>query len=568
MKNIKRIILKLNILCVLIIAVCMEYCIDVGAICSDMEYKDTRYQDMTYQDTTYQDTTYLDIFSIVMDIVKWKKSTYNRSENESLISGDYMDLAATTSGDWFVIGISRLGLKDDYDAYYSKIENIVKERYESEGTLHKVKATEYHRVIFAVLASGGNPQNVAGVNLIKDGIYDRANVAALDKQGINGYIFALIAADANAYEFPENVCDTREDIINGILEKELTNGGFSLTGTALDVDVTAMAIQALSNYYDREDVKCVVDRALLKLSSLQQDDGDFVSYGYANAESTAQVVIALTSLGIDPLTDERFIKNGNTLFDGMMKYRMEDGGFAHCFGNPSYKEESNSMASEQILLAMVAMLREHNDMNKLYDFGHEEKNLYDIYCGEYNKIKGNLNNNVLEGDETEQISFEEISKFVKEHGDEKTTQYQNEIIKYQSYMVKIKEEQYVLAEEIDKINDSLLIMYENMKSAENEIKSLVNDINSSVYPIEDISLKDKSIIAGLIDRYNSLSEYDKGKITNYEDLKRADTIIKTTIRRYIIFAVILCVVIVLSISVILKKRNRKKQDEMFQYEDE
>lgn len=568
MKNIKRIILKLNILCVLIIAVCMEYCIDVGAICSDMEYKDTRYQDMTYQDTTYKDTTYLDIFSIVMDIVKWKKSTYNRSENESLISGDYMDLAATTSGDWFVIGISRLGLKDDYDAYYSKIENIVKERYESEGTLHKVKATEYHRVIFAVLASGGNPQNVAGVNLIKDGIYDRANVAALDKQGINGYIFALIAADANAYEFPENVCDTREDIINGILEKELTNGGFSLTGTALDVDVTAMAIQALSNYYDREDVKCVVDRALLKLSSLQQDDGDFVSYGYANAESTAQVVIALTSLGIDPLTDERFIKNGNTLFDGMMKYRMEDGGFAHCFGNPSYKEESNSMASEQILLAMVAMLREHNDMNKLYDFGHEEKNLYDIYCGEYNKIKGNLNNNVLEGDETEQISFEEISKFVKEHGDEKTTQYQNEIIKYQSYMVKIKEEQYVLAEEIDKINDSLLIMYENMKSAENEIKSLVNDINSSVYPIEDISLKDKSIIAGLIDRYNSLSEYDKGKITNYEDLKRADTIIKTTIRRYIIFAVILCVVIVLSISVILKKRNRKKQDEMFQNEDE
>lgn len=558
MKNIKRIILKLNILCVLIIAVCMEYCIDVGAICSDMEY----------QDTTYQDIKYLDIFSIAMNIVNWKKSTYNRNENESLISGDYMDLAATTSGDWFVIGISRLGLKDDYDAYYSKIENIVKERYESEGTLHKVKATEYHRVIFAVLASGGNPQNVAGVNLIKDGIYDRANVAALDKQGINGYIFALIAADANAYEFPENVCDTREDIINGILEKELTNGGFSLTGTALDVDVTAMAIQALSNYYDREDVKCVVDRALLKLSSLQQDDGDFVSYGYANAESTAQVVIALTSLGIDPLTDERFIKNGNTLFDGMMKYRMEDGGFAHCFGNPSYKEESNSMASEQILLAMVAMLREHNDMNKLYDFGHEEKNLYDIYCGEYNKIKGNLNNNVLEGDETEQISFEEISKFVKEHGDEKTTQYQNEIIKYQSYMVKIKEEQYVLAEEIDKINDSLLIMYENMKSAENEIKSLVNDINSSVYPIEDISLKDKSIIAGLIDRYNSLSEYDKGKITNYEDLKRADTIIKTTIRRYIIFAVILCVVIVLSISVILKKRNRKKQDEMFQNEDE
>ena len=117
----------------------------------------------------------------------------------------------------------------------------------------------------------------------------------------------------------------------------------------------------------------VVDRALDRLSALQTADGDFISWGTRNVESTCQVAVALCSLGIFPLTDERFIKNGKTLLDGIMKYRMSDGGFVHSFKydpeNPTSKpDKSNSMAGEQVLYTLAALLRCQSGMRALYDF--------------------------------------------------------------------------------------------------------------------------------------------------------------------------------------------------------
>src|SRR5690606_27038550 len=105
-----------------------------------------------------------------------------------------------------------------------------------------------------------------------------------------------------------------------------------------DADMTAMAIQALSPYYNSEEtyeykqratnehveksVREAVDEALDTLSQIQLDSGDFSSWGIANAESTAQVMVALTALGINPLEDERFIKNGNNLLDVILQYAM------------------------------------------------------------------------------------------------------------------------------------------------------------------------------------------------------------------------------------------------------
>ena len=89
-------------------------------------------------------------------------------------------------------------------------------------------------------------------------------------------------------------------------------------------------------------------------------------------------------------------------------------------------------------------------------------------------------------------------------------------------MVKIKEEQYVLAEEIDKINDSLLIMYENMKSAENEIKSLVNDINSSVDETENMNSID-SIFKSKINDFTAPEPYRASKL-DQEVMRRSDNL--------------------------------------------
>lgn len=74
--------------------------------------------------------------------------------------------------------------------------------------------------------------------------------------------------------------------------------------------MTAMAIQALAPYNDDEHptVKSAISTALKLLSGMQNDDGGFSSMGYRNCESAAQVVVALSALGLDANTDSRFVK--------------------------------------------------------------------------------------------------------------------------------------------------------------------------------------------------------------------------------------------------------------------
>ncbi len=330
-------------------------------------------------------------------IIKWKKGNAGLDDAVSspLLSGTFLDLAGTTAGDWYPIGLSRLGISDDYDAYLAVLRENVRVRYGSSEKLSNTKATEWHRIILSVLAAGGDPTNMGKdksgqtIDLISDGTYNRGKTVSLGKQGINGWIWGLIALDSMDYAVPDGAYNSRSDIIREILSRELTGGGFALIGTVVDPDITAMAIQALAPYYNSElkydylrksdgaalntTVRGVVDRALDRLSVLQTADGDFISWGTRNVESTCQVAVALCSLGIFPLSDERFIKNGKTLLDGIMKYRMSDGGFVHSFKydpeNPTSKpDKSNSMAGEQVLYTLAALLRCQNGMRALYDF--------------------------------------------------------------------------------------------------------------------------------------------------------------------------------------------------------
>lgn len=330
-------------------------------------------------------------------IIKWKKGNAGLDDAVSspLLSGTFLDLAGTTAGDWYPIGLSRLGISDDYDAYLAVLRENVRVRYGSSEKLSNTKATEWHRIILSVLAAGGDPTNMGKdksgqtIDLISDGTYNRGKTVSLGKQGINGWIWGLIALDSMDYAVPDGAYNSRSDIIREILSRELTGGGFALIGTVVDPDITAMAIQALAPYYNSElkydylrksdgaalntTVRGVVDRALDRLSVLQTADGDFISWGTRNVESTCQVAVALCSLGIFPLSDERFIKNGKTLLDGIMKYRMSDGGFVHSFKydpeNPTSKpDKSNSMAGEQVLYTLAALLRCQSGMRALYDF--------------------------------------------------------------------------------------------------------------------------------------------------------------------------------------------------------
>ena len=268
---------------------------------------------------------------------------------------------AAVGGDWLVFGLARSGLKAPqkyFDTYYKNVEDYI---VSVDGVLSRKKNTEYSRVILALTAIGKNPADAAGFNLLLPlGDFDETV-----RQGVNGAIFALLALDSGGYEIPEapeaETQATRELYVGELLRREIPDGGWALTGGTPDADVTAMALQALAKYRDRQDVEDAVQRGLAALSALQEPNGAYLSWDEENSESVCQVIVALTELGIS-LDNERFVKNGQTLPQVLERFACEDGSYRH-----SLNGISDEMATEQAFYALAAIHRAETGKTTLYD---------------------------------------------------------------------------------------------------------------------------------------------------------------------------------------------------------
>lgn len=278
-------------------------------------------------------------------------------------TGDYLAKLGTPGvgsigGEWMALGLARSG-RTVPEGYYDAVVKYVKDNIDSNGRLDKNKATENARIILALTAIGKDVTNVDGHDLLA-GLNE---MSYLSKQGINGAIFTLIALDSHSYTPAGDV--TRDKLVQVILDAQISSdGGWSLDGKNADVDMTAMAIQAMAAYYkSNSSAKKAVDKGLSWLSSVQQNDGGFTSWGAANSESCAQVIVALTALGIDPAKDSRFIKNGVSVLDALCSFAVNGGGFKHLATETS----ANGMATEQGFYALVAYYRLLNGQTSLYD---------------------------------------------------------------------------------------------------------------------------------------------------------------------------------------------------------
>ncbi|MBE6636756.1 MAG: DUF4430 domain-containing protein [Ruminococcaceae bacterium] len=172
--------------------------------------------------------------------------------------------------------------------------------------------------------------------------------STIGEQGITSLIFGLHLLN-NGYV---SATHSAEKIRDTLLSLQTESGGWALNGKTADIDITAMTLQALAPYAEEADVSAAISRALAFLSSSQTESGDYISYGEKNPESTAQVIVALSALGIDCEADARFIKNGTTLWDAVARFRLSDGSYCHRIG-----DQSNENATAQVFCAMAAYLR-------------------------------------------------------------------------------------------------------------------------------------------------------------------------------------------------------------------
>ena len=295
---------------------------------------------------------------------------------KSLLAGE-TPVVASIGGEWVVTGLARAGkISDEFKTgYFKNVYDTVK----ANGTekLSNTKSTDNSRVILALTSLGYDVTDIAGQNLLKP----LSDYEYVTKQGVNGAIYALLALDSAKYEIPENTYDTiqttRENLIQNILAYKLENSGFSFDGETADVDITAMALQALAPYADT--YVSEIEDAVSYLSSAQNEDGSYGYQGTSNTESTAQVVLALTTNNINPRTDDRFIKNGTSAYTALLNFFVEDG-FAHEFAG-----ERNQMSTEQAYLGLVSYIRYQNTEDTIYDMSKVEKSENIVYPDEQPK---------------------------------------------------------------------------------------------------------------------------------------------------------------------------------------
>ena len=274
-------------------------------------------------------------------------------------------------GEWAVLGQARakVPLSEAYiAAYYEKVVAYVKANIGSDGILRKPDdkntpvITDNERIILALTAIGKDPANVGDKNLLT-ALQDKDIMKVTDtsKTDINGLVMGLLALNSRNY-----TSDTSW-LVQAVLEQQNEDGSWRASADTKpvgDVDMTAMALQALAPYHKdggNETVNTAVEKALNWLS------GKYRS-GYDSSESCAQVVIALSALNLDANTDARFTKTveGKTLsvLGNLLQYRVaENGGFKHQFADKAV----NEMATEQALCAMAAYARFTEKANALYD---------------------------------------------------------------------------------------------------------------------------------------------------------------------------------------------------------
>ena len=288
------------------------------------------------------------------------------SKTASWIAKERGDFSAPyqTAMDWDMFALARCGNLPDQAAQANYLTSLA--AFIDEGGL--AYPSDVARAILALGAMGIDPSDFAGHDLIAD-----LSAAPLEKQGINAYVFALLALDSGKYQLTD-LADTKKELVAAIARLQQADGYFWIQEDwGIDNDLTAMVVCALAPYAKEEPARTVTDRAMEWLAGQQTNEAGFKSWGSENSQTPAQVMAALAALGRDPMTDAAFVKDNKTLYYNICGFLNADGSFGYA---PEYIAP-NAMATQQVLYCLTAMERYGQNKVPLYDFSD-----VDITCGE------------------------------------------------------------------------------------------------------------------------------------------------------------------------------------------
>lgn len=224
--------------------------------------------------------------------------------------------------------------------------------------------TAIDKAVLGLAAIGKNPELLYPVN-------SNTPVSAIEK--LNGVEKSASAWSAPytlaAYNQGDYNTDSYEtEIIDTLLANQEEDGSWNEWGT---IDTTANVIAGLSFYKENSDINTAIENAINYLSSQQNEDATYSdAYSGANSNSTAMVIIGLSAAGVDLINDNRFIKNGKNIIDGLLLFMVaEENGFGYT-DNVSI----NSYSTEQAFRALIAFAQtmKTGEAYNIYDFSKNE----------------------------------------------------------------------------------------------------------------------------------------------------------------------------------------------------
>lgn len=257
--------------------------------------------------------------------------------------------------DWIVYDLLRAKEnipEEKLETYYKSVVNTVKDWKENK------KPTEVERVALVLSVMNKDITNVGGVNLAEM-IYNHPGLDA----GSNEAAWALLALDAKKTQIPSDAKWSRGKLISVLLSfQNAENGGFGLNDNKkTGVDTTAMALQALAPYrHTNVLAKRAIDAGIMYLKNTMSD-----TYDMGTSEATAQLLLTLAVLQINPLDSEFGNSYSNTITSLMEYYCDTEAGKGFCHDKANKKR--NDMASVQAFQALTAYVQFKNGEKSYWD---------------------------------------------------------------------------------------------------------------------------------------------------------------------------------------------------------
>ena len=307
------------------------------------------------------------------------KNVNNKKEEKKVnfnINKDYEEtlnyLKSKDASPWVGFSLYKAGVKFN-STFLKDLDNELENQ-----PINETRPAQLETDSIGLASLGYSPLDYKNNNLVKE-LYSRN----IDDFFTNELIFGLLTHRALNLKDEYNI--TRKDLVNKILSNKLTNNnngkdfyGWAWTGNKIDIDMTAATINALAPYYngeklegiDNNKVRKAVDEAIETLSYMQKDTGDIVGEYGPSSENDSFVIMALTSIGINP-AGQKFTKTKGNLVTALLSYKGDNGQFNH-----NKEVKNNYLSTDEAFRALICL--KNFDGKNTVDYYKSNINLKDL----------------------------------------------------------------------------------------------------------------------------------------------------------------------------------------------